>query len=467
MAVKPRIVTLTNSSVDVLNAIRNSATTNYREYVPIATADAESIREIGAVIMDMPALQNEFLNGLVNRIGRVMITSRMFSNPWAVFKKGVLDFGETIEDIFVDIAKPFQYDADGAASTVYRREIPNVRSAFYILNYKKFYKATIQQADLKNAFLSWSGVTDLISKIVESMYKGAAYDEFQTMKYLLARHLLDGHFKPITVASATSANAKGITEAIKGESNMMEFPSNKYNIAGVTTDSPKNRQHIIVNAMFDAAMSVEVLAAAFNMDKAEFAGHRHLVDSFGSLDLDRLDVLFDGDDTYVELTSDELAALDAIPAVLIDEDWFVIVDNYTNFTENYNGEGLYWNYFYHVWKTFAASPFANAAAFVPGTPSITSVTVSPETAVATAGQTVALTAEVVSAYFAPLTVEWSSNTEGVTVSPAGIVSIGSDVEAGTEITITVKSTFDSSKSDTATITIPSEEDDGEGGNGDT
>ena len=48
MATKPKIVTLTNSSVDILNVIRNNATVNYQNYIPQATADADSIREIGA-----------------------------------------------------------------------------------------------------------------------------------------------------------------------------------------------------------------------------------------------------------------------------------------------------------------------------------------------------------------------------------------------------------------------------------
>ena len=81
MAVKPKIVTLTNSSVDILNVIRNSASNNYKDYVPQATPNADSIREIGAVIMDNPQLQNEFLSALVNRIGRVMITSKLYENP--------------------------------------------------------------------------------------------------------------------------------------------------------------------------------------------------------------------------------------------------------------------------------------------------------------------------------------------------------------------------------------------------
>ena len=106
----PNKVNLTGSSVDILNAIRNSATANYRGYVPEATNSADSIREIGAIIMDYPTLQNEFLSALINRIGRVLITSKMYSNPWAIFKQGMLEYGETIEEIFVNLAKPFEFD---------------------------------------------------------------------------------------------------------------------------------------------------------------------------------------------------------------------------------------------------------------------------------------------------------------------------------------------------------------------
>ena len=189
MATKPKIVTLTNSSVDILNVIRNNATVNYKNYVPVATADAESIREIGAIIMDSPQLQNEFLSALVNRIGRVLVTSKMYDNPWSMFKKGTLEFGETIEEIFVNIAKPFQFDPNVAETNLFKREIPDVRSAFHIMNYQKYYKTTIQNDQLRQAFLSWQGITDLIAKIVDSMYTGANYDEFQTMKYMLAKHI--------------------------------------------------------------------------------------------------------------------------------------------------------------------------------------------------------------------------------------------------------------------------------------
>ena len=452
MPTRPKVVTLTNASVDVVNAIRNNATMNFKEHVPIATPDADSIRTIGAIIMDHPELQNEFLSALVNRIGRVLITSKSYSNPWEMFKKGMLEFGESIEEVFVDIAKPFQFDPAVAETNIFKREKPDVKSAFHIMNYQKFYKTTVQNDQLKQAFLSWQGITDLIAKIVDAMYTGANYDEFLTMKYMLARNMLNGNLYPEEIADYSDvANMKSVISTVKGISNSLEFLSTEYNRAGVHTTSKKDEQYIIVNAKFDAKMDVEVLASAFNMSKTEFVGRRVLVDSFGKLDNERLAELFEDDPNYVELTAEEIEALDNIPAVLVDKDWFMIFDNYMNFTEQYNGEGLYWNYWYHVWKTFSVSPFANAIMFMVGTPSVTSVTVSPSTATVTAGQSVQLTATVVTANFAPKAVTWSCETEGVTVSASGLVHVGADV-TGT-VTITATSVADPTKSGTATLTI--------------
>lgn len=453
MATKPKIVTLTNSSVDILNVIRNNATINYRNYVPVATADSESIREIGTIIMDSPQLQNEFLSALVNRIGRVLVTSKMYDNPWSMFKKGTLEFGETIEEIFVNIAKPFQFDPNVAETNLFKREIPDVRSAFHIMNYQKYYKTTIQNDQLRQAFLSWQGITDLIAKIVDSMYTGANYDEFQTMKYMLAKHILNGRMYPVTIPAVTEANIKSIVSTIKGVSNNYEFMSNKYNVVGVQNFSKKKDQYLLINSNFDATMDVEVLASAFNMDKAQFAGKRVLVDSFGSLDIERLNILFADDPTYTEIGESDLQALDAIPCILVDKEWFMIFDNFYNITEQYNGEGLYWNYWYHVWKTFSVSPFANNALFIPGVPTVTDVTVSPANATVKAGQTISLSAVVQTEYFAPQSVNWSSNTEGVTVSKGGLVTIGADVSKNTVVTITATSVYDNKKSGTSTITV--------------
>lgn len=445
----PKTQTLNASSVDILNAIRNSASTNYRDFVPTAKNTPESIRRIGEIIMQYTPLQNEFLNALVNRIARVIITSKMYSNPLSMFKKGLIDFGETIEEIFVNIANPHQYDVEESENKVFAREIPDVRAAFHTLNYKKFYKQTIQNKDLNQAFLSWDGLTDLISKIVNAMYTAANYDEFVTTKYMLAKAILDGRLSAITV---DANDAKGAVTKIKGVSNALTFMSNNYNAAGVQTFTDKDDQYLLVNSQFDSEIDVEVLASAFNMSKAEFMGHRILIDGFGTLDVARLNALFKDDPNYVELSQDTLTALNAIPAVLVDKNFFMIFDNMYEFTENYNGQGLYWNYFYHTWKTFSMSPFANALVFVPAVPSVTSVTVSPTAITCKKGQSVQLSVSVETENYAPKTVNWKSDTDGVTVDINGHVTVATSVAAKTA-KITATSTYDNTKSGECTVTI--------------
>lgn len=443
---------LTSSSVDILNAIRNSASENYRSYVPYANESIDSIRSIGNVLMTYPGLQNEFLSNLINRIGMVLITNKMFDNPWNVFKRGTMEFGETIEEVFVNIAKPFQFDPAVAESKVFAREIPDVRAAFHILNYQKFYKQTIQQEQLRQAFLSWNGVNDLIAKIVDGMYSSANYDEFIAMKYMIARHILDGDLYATEVPAVTSDNMKQITSTIKGISNSFTFMSSKYNMAGVANYSNKEDQFLILNSAFDASMDVEVLAASFNMDKAEFMGHRVLVDNFGELDDTRLEELFGSEPDYTPISPDEKTALNAIPGIIVDRDWFMIFDNLYYFTEQYNGEGLYWNYWYHVWKIFSVSPFANASVLVPDTPSVTSVAINPSSANVTAGQSVQLTAVVETENFAPKSVTWEIKppVEGFSVEN-GLVK--TTAEATGSATVVATSTFDTSKTGQATVTI--------------
>lgn len=450
MATKPKAANLTAESREILNAVRADASPQYQELVPLATADMGTPRMIGAAITKYEWSANEYLNALVNRIARVLVTSKSYDNPWAVFKKGMLELGETVEEVFVNIAKPFQFDPADAEKTLYKREIPDVRAAFHPLNYQVFYKDTISNEELRQAFLSWDGVTDLIARIVDSMYTAANYDEFQVMKYMLARQLLAGKVHAVEI---DDADPKAMVTTVKTVANNFTFMSGDYNAAGVKTHSPHADQYVLLSSAFDAEMDVQVLAAAFNMDKAEFIGRRVLVDGFGKIDTERLSVLFAGDASYQPLTAEELAALDTISAVLVDKDYFMIFDNFMNFTENYNGQGLYWQYFYHVWKTFSVSPFANAAVFVPKSPAVKSVTVAPTAVTLSAGGSAKVSATVETDNFAPQGVSWSSaDPSKVSVSADGVVTVLSGATAGI-VAVTATSVYDKTKKAICNVTV--------------
>lgn len=455
VAIKPQNLELTANSVDILNTIRNKATPYYQQMIPRATQDTASIRTIGNIMMQYQPLQNEFLSTLYNRIAMVIVTSKMYYNPWEAFKKGLMELGETVEEVFVNIANAHTFNPDEAEEKWMKREIPDVRAAFHAMNYQKFYKATISNDELRQAFLSWQGITDLIAKIVDSMYTAHNYDEFQVMKYMIARAILNGYFYPVTIPSVSKSNASDIVTEIKTISNLLTYESEDYNPVGMYTFTKKDDQFIITTSKFDAIMDVNVLATAFNMEKVEFMGHRVGIDSFDKLDEKRLTQLFGNDPNfgYVALTDDEKTALAQIPAVLVDRDFFMIFDNLYKFTEDYNGEGLYWNYWYHAWKTFSFSPFANSILFVPTTPSVTSVTVSPATATLSAGASLQLTATIVTEGFASKSVIWSVNSNKSTITSTGLLTVGSDEVKDTTITVTATSVFDSTKTATATITV--------------
>ena len=441
----------TNTSANVLNAIRNSATTNYKDYVPYAQPNANSIKSIGTIIMDNPQIQNEFVQALINRIGMVLIQNKVLENSWSIFKKGIMEYGEIVEQVFVDIAKPFTYDTEVAENEIYKRVIPDIKSQFYIVNFQKFYKATVEDDTLRKAFLTENGLLDLTDKIIVSLVNGEVNDELLVMKYMLAKNILNGKLKAVEVPLISSANAKSIVSTIKGVSNKMTFPNTNYNQAGVTNQANKDEQYLICNSDFDSIIDVEVLASAFNMDKAEFTGHRMLVDGFGQLDNARLDLLFGNDSDYAPLTAEELEVLDTIPAVLIDKDYFVLLDNKRAMTSKYNEQGLYWNYWLHTWKTFGVSAFSQAVVFVPTESGVTSVAVTPSTITADVGTTFNVTATVETTGFADKSVTWTSDNAKVTVTNAGIVTIGEGA-TGTAI-ITATSVADDTKYGTCTVTI--------------
>lgn len=353
--------TLNASTLDIMNVIRQNATYEYQMQVP-AVNKVEDVRKAGSIICGTPAFANQFINALVNRIAIVRMQSATFNNPFAHLKKGYLEYGETVEDIFVQIASVVEFDVEKAKAREFKRTVPDVRSAFHVMNWRVMYPVTIQDEDLATAFLSAEGVESLITKIVESVYTAAEYDEFLLFKYLLIKAIAGGKMYPVAISDGT--DLKIDAGKYRGMSNLLPFIKSDYNMAGVRTNTPKERQCIFMDAMYNAQYDVNVLASAFNMDKADFMGRLHLIDDWTTFDNERFEVIRQNCEGIDEVTSDELALLQNVKAVLIDENWFQVYDNKNKFTEDYIGSGLMWNYWYHTWKTISSSPFANAIVFV-------------------------------------------------------------------------------------------------------
>jgi hypothetical protein len=423
------------NGMQLLNVIRSDASQAYRDRVPEATQD--NIAEIGNPILNYEATRNEFLDALVNRIGMVIITSRSYNNPLKRFKKGMMSLGETVEEIFVNIIKAEPYylvDDQGktAAQDEFERRLPNVLAAFHKRNRQDKYPVTIQNDDLRTAFLSYQGVEDLVSKIIEGVYTSDEYDEFLLMKNVFFEAGMRGALRPVTVPGLDSdVNAKKTMTLFRQTALDLTFMRSDSNFMGVTTHTPLDEQVIFILSSVAATVDVEVLASAFNMDKTNFIGRRVIVDDFGGLEKE------------------------GVIAIAADEDWFMVFDNYLTMTSDYVASRLYYNYFLHHWETLSYSPFKNVVAFTTEAPTVTSVTITPGTASVTkaAGGTVQLTAAVTGTGLISNNVVWTITEDAnASVTSSGLVTIKPGITVDS-LTVTATSKLDNTKSGTATITL--------------
>ena len=362
---KPAKTSLQGRTIDILNIIRQNASLAYQDAVP-EISDVSDIPAVGQAIVGNPTRSNEFINALVNRIGLVLAESAIFNNPYEMLKKGYLEYGESVEEIFIGLAKVLPYSAEEAPAREFKRTIPDVKSVFHIMNWKVLYPVTVSPEDLKRAFLSADGVEMLITRIIDSIYTAAAYDEFLLVKYLLIKNVTNGSIKPVQISAS---DMKDAAVKFRGTSNAFTFISGNYNFASVPNNAPKENQYIFMDSTFNAAYDVEVLAAAFNMDKADFMGRLLLIDDFTTFDNARWKVIRDNSDMVEEVTAAELALMADVKAILADERWFQIYDDVSEMREKEVASGLYWNYFYHNWKIVSTSPYADICAFVTATPS--------------------------------------------------------------------------------------------------
>lgn len=465
MPTKPQNVKMNADAknADYLNAIRTSASTYYQENVPIATYDAVSVRDVGRIVLNSTALTNEFYSALVNQFAFIFGSSKMFYNKWVDFKKGLIGLGELVEEFFVQIALPNNYNPDIAATEIFKRVIADVQAAIYRINVKTFYKTTINRPLLEMAFTTEGGMADLIGKVFTSMAAACEVDQMNAIKYLLARKILDGKIKTEPIAevsgASTEANAKAAARQMKADFENFFFPRTDYNEAGVMNwVNDKNDVSFMLTTSFGAAYDIEVLAAAFNLDYANFMGRVKRIDSLTNIDITRLNAFFDLPEPIAEFEEDEIAILDKVAAITFDNGLIQWYDRLYEWHEEPNGQSMEWQNWLHYWALIASSPFANAVAYVQsaddtlGTVTAVTSALNGKSISLPVGSSLPLTWEVTGTGIYSKAVNFTSSgiVDGTfTVSPDGVLTVHNAKGA---TTVNIVSVQDSTKKATVAIT---------------
>ena len=337
------------AGVKTFNLIRQDASTVFMDTIPSATED--NIATLGNLLFDdnyAPQL-NEFVSSLINRIGLTVVKDRMFDNPLGVLKKGSVPLGTDIQELYENPAEAEAYELSNTGmAKILTIADPDTKVAYYRRNRQDKYKKTIAREALRGAFVSWDKFEAFVSALINSLYSGAAIDEFKYTKDLV-RGAYDNNKAIISTINAPvdESTGKAFLKRVNTLTRMMKFPSEEYNAYNkiknptkrmVTWTDPE-RIVIMLRADVIASVGTDVLAGAFQLSETNFLARLIEVDSFGD---------------------------DKILGFIGDESFFQIYDNLMRADEWYNAEVMAWQYYYHVWQTFAISPFANGCILATG-----------------------------------------------------------------------------------------------------
>jgi hypothetical protein len=330
----------------ILDAIRNEGTSQYQQRIPNATK--AGVQATMKAMNTYNGHYNEFLDALINRIGSVVVRNLSWTNPFSEFKQGMLEYGDTIEEVQVGLLKAFNYkeDHEQMEKDIWGVSRPDVQSNFHTVNRQDTYKITINEAELRRAFLSPTGLYDFITKLMQAPTTSDQWDEFLLMTSLFAEYESNGGFWHVNVPdvrnlTSDSADAKQALRKMRAMADTLLFPSSRYNAAHMPTFAKREDLVIFVSPEYAAAVDVEALAGAFNMDKTSMHGR------------------------ILPIPQEQIGITNA-QAIMTTKDYFVVADQLLENRSIANPMGMYSNYFLHHWQIQSVSRFVPAVMFWTG-----------------------------------------------------------------------------------------------------
>ena len=430
--------------VTALNKMREMSVDSgdiFHQYFPIVDSNT-NIGEWGSPMFgsNYQAVQESFF-GLLKQIAYVATVTRVFDNPLAQLEGENMPLGWAGEETYVNPVQGRQFDVNDFAGILQKYEA-DVKVQYLTVNMDLQYPVTLTRDKIRTAFNSWRDLEEFINGIVNALYNGAYIGMFNYTKALVAAAYKENKAQYIKVSAVTNeATGKALIKKLREMYTLFQLPSASYNswakVGGagrpVTTWCAPEDIMLLIRADVMAAIDVDVLAAAFNMDKADFIGRVITVDNF-DVYADDGEKIYDGSD---------------ILGMICDKAWFKIKQQDMALDMWFNPNNRSWQYYLNVVKMYNYSLFANGVVIATDDPVVdaTSIKTSKATVSVAEGADVVLDIET-TPFSANPTITASSSAEAkATVSVSGKKLTIHGVDDGSA-TITVTAT----NSDTQTVT---------------
>ena len=297
------------------------------------------------------AVANEFLSALYNKVLYQTVEAMEFTNPFKKYDGFPINYGDTIENIFVEVPSGYKFNPD--ATDPFTKAKPTVKALYATINYELQYETTVEDALLRRASLSEYGFMNLIDTILSRLSMAMSLDEYYaTICMLNNKNIFANGFENVTIPAQSTAEAKAkiITQTIVGAVSKFKLPLKNQNKLGVkTVTDPANVLLVIKDTLYND-INLDYLAGVYNLSKVDLVKNIILVDSFQTEQKD---------DSTGQITT----VGDDIDFMVIDTKGF---DCHTALQDGgliYNPKGKYTNHYYNLWKIVSFKYFYNARAF--------------------------------------------------------------------------------------------------------
>lgn len=349
-----------------LNEIRQTMINNNQLYASQIDEISPNtdIGSLSVPLFDNTELMNSFLNVLVKRIIYTQLVNfKLFNNPLAFLEGDKMPLGAIGQEIFINPARGRKFDVNDFAGLLAKYE-SDVKVQYMHLNSDIQYPVTITRAKLKDAFVSWTSLENFVDGITQSLYNGCYIDRYNFTKGLVAKAYNDN---TVQIKVMQNPNTEALAKQFLTEARTLylsfQEPAFEYNawrkVGGygkdvLTFTSPEDIVFLIRNDI-GSYLDVNVLASAFNIDKANLLGRVKYVKDFSERDKDG-NVVVDGS---------------KILGIMCDKAWFRIKNQETTMDEFYNANNRTWQMYLNDVNMYQYSLFANAMVFATEEPQVT------------------------------------------------------------------------------------------------
>lgn len=327
----------------------------------------QNLTAIRSIINTDPDVYNAYVNAMVTRIGRVYMQTPTFVNPLRALLRGDNPMAHMVQEIFFEpIQAESDYKADTISGTAYagayaganplgRRSFSNIKVAYHRQNYQPCYCITVDRAGMMDALADWESLNRFWGAQMQAMYTGAAIDEYNAFRQLIATAVASdtaGQVLPTasigTFSGRDSDSGKKLAQSIDQIATTLTFP-NRYNQTNVLNVTRKSELILLLNKDVKPNLDVYTLASLFNEEFATLKPRIIEIDTFAAEDASSSTV--EGVTTTTYSNPDVLG-------ILTTKAWFQYYETMRSVRPIENPQGLFTNFFLHIWATMQLSPYA-------------------------------------------------------------------------------------------------------------